>query len=135
MANKIPWYITTDWKSITGVIFVIVIIAIVVIIIFSPNWAREIKARNYKGESTARITNIIENKAMSQSHDGNKIYVRSYTVSYYFDLNGTIYTGKNDIKATLITGQKLYNAFSVDSIGVPVKYDLSDPKRSLIVLD
>jgi len=134
MANKIPWYITVDWKTVTGIIGTLAIIAIVIFFIILPNIVQNNKLERYLGETTGIINNITENTEMDQGHEGTRIYVGSYTVNYIYVVNGITYSGSEKVKATPNSARNLNDITKSKPSQLTVRYDESDPSKSTILV-
>jgi hypothetical protein len=135
MANKVPWHTTLDWKDITGIIALVVILGIVALFLFLPNVIQDNKLTEYPGETTGSITSTTENTEMNQGPEGTKIYVGSYTVNYFYQVNEEIYTGSERIKATANATRILNKIISSQSREVTVRYDTVKVARSTIVIE
>lgn len=135
MANKVPWYEMIDWKSILGVIIVIILIAVIMVYKFLPELVRNEKMKNYDGESIGYIISIEENTKLKQYHDGNKLEVDSYTVKYSYMIEGKSFESIDNIKGTDINANFLIKHSEAKfKDPVQIKFDKSNPKNSLIRL-
>jgi hypothetical protein len=134
MANKIPWYVTVDWKAVTGIIGTLAIIAVVIFFIILPKIVQYNKLKRYQGETTGTITNISENTEMDQGHEGTRIYVGSYTVNYYYLVNGATYRGSDRVKATPNAARNLKSTAESKPSQLIVRYDESNPSKSTILI-
>ncbi len=132
MANKISWYISVDWKTVTGIIGVATIVSIVVFIIILPNIVQNNKLERYLGETTGTITEITENTEMDQGHQGTRIYIGSYTVNYHYIVNGETYRGTERIKATPNATKVFSDLLKDNPSRLIVRYDEADPSMSTI---
>ena len=135
MANKIPWFELMDWKSIVGAVFVTVIVAALIVFKFLPDISRSEKIKNYNGQTSGLITNVIENTIMKQNHDGNTLIIESFTISYSYKIDGQTYEGINTIRGTDNNSYFIKNHFNQTSIdSVIIKYDFENRSKSLIQL-
>ncbi len=135
MANKVPWYVTIDWKNITGIIGVMAILGIVVFFLVLPNLVQNNKLSKYKGETTGTVTLVTENTEIDHGHEGTKIYIGSYTVNYHYQVNGQTYDGREQVKATPNAARILHKITSGESKQLLVRYDESRPAKSTILID
>lgn len=134
MANKIPWYVTIDWKTVTGIIGTLAIIAIVIFFVILPNIIQNNRLEKYRGETTGTINNITENTEMDQGHEGTRIYIGSYTVNYDYIVNGETYSSSEKVKATPNAARTLNDITKNKPSQLTVRYDESDPSKSTILV-
>ncbi len=134
MANKIPWYVTIEWKNVSGIIVTIVIIAVVIFFVFLPRVVQNNKIEKYKGETTGTLTNITENTEMNQGRGGTSIYIGSYSVDYYYTVNGQTYNGTERVKATPKSSTFLNSITKGEPSQLIIRYDESNAKKSTILV-
>jgi hypothetical protein len=134
MAKKIPWYVVIDWKSILGIIAVLIIICSIVLVSHFPEYMRSRKLDRYFGQSYGGIISVSENDKIKQSRLGSVFYVDSYTVHYFFEIDGKTYISSNLINANSKNTEFLKKFGYADS-KVSIRYDTSNPHHSLIVLE
>jgi len=134
MAKKIPWLETVDWRNVTGIVAVLGIILAAFLFVLSPDLVRDNKLSRYQGQTTATVTHVQENTEMHQGHGGTSIYTGSYTLSYSYEVDGEIFFGVERIEARSGLSKRLDEIMSSASKQVMLKYDESNPKKSMIWL-
>lgn len=134
MANKVPWYIHWDWKSIWGSLAVVLIILGVVAWIQFPKIIRNIKLRNLEGETVGYIVTLKENDMIRYSLEGSKNIVDSYLVSYQYNANGQLFSGSDLIDGSNENYIALKKTMDNER-KIVVKFDLRRPVHSMIDLN
>lgn len=135
MANKIPWYSTFDWKSVTGGLIVLCGLAILATVIYLPDLVRSNRLKAYKGEVYGYITNVKENLRVTQNDQGNQRKVASFTIDYTFEVNGFTYKSQDNLKATPVNNLKISQTLKLNSGRIKIRYDQNTPEKSLILWD
>lgn len=136
MANKIPWYITWDWKSAVGIVVVLLIIMGLIGLVFIPEIIQKYQATYYHGKVDGYIISVKENTMLREGRYGNRLIIESYKVAYSYKLDEQTYKGSIIIKGTKTNG------FYLDKMAknkfqnpITIKYDLEELEKSVAVLD
>lgn len=135
MANKVPWYSMLEWKSVTGWLFFIALLAVLAAIIYLPDIVRADRLKTYKGETHGLITNVKENLRVKQSREGTVRKIASFTIDYTYEVNGLSYSSIDDFKSNPVNNNILNKTLKLDSGRVKIRYDETNPQKSLIVWD
>lgn len=134
MANKVPWYVSLDWRKISGTISVIATLGVIVFLVGLPGLIQDKKLEQYKGQTSGVVTEIIENMAMDQAHEGTRIYIASYTVKYSYQVDGLAYYGTEGVKATPNATRMLNKINASKRRQLVVRYDEARPAKSTILV-
>jgi hypothetical protein len=134
MANRIPWHVTIDWRTVIGTIGTLAIIAVVIFLVILPDIVQNYESERFLGETIGTIDNITENTEMDQGHEGTRIYIGSYTVNYFYVVNGETYRGSEKVKATPNSTRTLNNITNSKPSQLTVRYDEFDPSKSTILV-
>jgi uncharacterized protein YebE (UPF0316 family) len=136
LARKVPWYVIADWKSIAWVIGVLLILVGLGIFVRLPEIIRNHRTSNYEGTTVGVIRELKENTRLKQGLDGTDFVIESYSVDYYFQLNGVTYNRTDIIPATADNYNRLKKILTGNNNrAVKIKYDLKNPTRSLLILN
>jgi hypothetical protein len=90
---------------------------------------------NFKGQTNGKILTVEIGERIKQSKwTGTEIYVDSYKVKYQFQYQGQTFENI-DIIPTTVKNQKLIKKLLDDGANnvISVKFDTSDPNRSLLI--
>lgn len=135
MANKVPFYVTWNLKNLPWTIFAILLAAGITLGFSSiKTLIRSDKLSQYRGEVIATITEVVENEAYSQSYDGNKLYISSYTVSYTYEVGHAIINNTEQIDPFAWNLHKIAISRDTSLIPFKVKYDLDNHWNSVLIL-
>ena len=133
MANKIPWYWNIDRRSITGSLFVVAIVLLLLAAAFLPNLLEDRKLQSYEGQVVGQVITITKNESIKQGHDGTKVYT-TFLMEYQYQVNDQVYRQSQTIKSTPNNLRALQKINQLDDKQVWIKYDLSAPDQSLVLL-
>ena len=133
MANKIPWYWNIDRRSITGSLFVVAIVLLLLAAAFLPNLLEDRKLQSYEGQVVGQVITITKNESIKQDHDGTKVYT-TFLMEYQYQVNDQVYRQSQTIKSTPNNLRALQKINQLDDKQVWIKYDLSAPDQSLVLL-
>ncbi|MEQ8476675.1 hypothetical protein [Fulvivirga sp.] len=136
MANRVRWFHVINWKNITGILFILLMFLGAAIFFKLPQITRNYELSRLNGETKGYLTSVEPNTMMKQGHEGNKLVIESYDVSYKYIVNDQAFSGKEKIKNT---GKNEYYLKQVVKselkISVIIKYDTQNPKISLLKLE
>ena len=135
MANNVPCYVTVDWKNTTGMLSIVAILGLLILFIFLPGLIQKNKLSKYKGEAVGTVTLVTENMEIDQGLEGTKIYVGSYSVNYYYQVDGQTYNKRERVKATPNATRIINRVTTSSSKHLVVRYDELSPNHSTILID
>ncbi|CAN0440937.1 unnamed protein product [Ectocarpus fasciculatus] len=135
MAKKAPWYITFDNQNLVGAAIVIILLTLVVLFVGIPDFIQSKKLNQYNGQAIGMVTEVVDNTTMRQRRNGNRVYTVTYTVHYLYHVKEIEYHGSSTVKATSNSKFALNKITSTTSKQVEVRFDISNPSKSTIILD
>lgn len=132
MANKVRFYHIWEIKKILiSVGSTILIIAIIAIIIFHKGLIYRYKRITFDKQTIGRLLELDEQESMSQTLEGNRLYVENYKVTYGYKINSESYVSTYLVDANVVNQKRLIEIWNSDK-SVVVRYKSNDPSESMV---
>jgi len=133
--NKYVGLYTIDWKSLFGVLIILLGLAGIVFIFSNlPVWLNKNKSMSFNGETIGKIFSIEDIEFNSQDFNGGEIKTYGFKISYSYIVDGKNFT--QSIKLTCHPSTyKLVRNYNNGSEIITIKYDTKNPQNSTILLE